>query len=197
MALDYDEKTQDRRANDGEAHDVEGCFVLELTEAQTETDGACVSSGSNNSSNRSRVRGVYIGNNTVRRSLSGLNEEGEEDQDGDSSSERLGGGEDQDQGTLAGEADSLRPDTALHSTFSVGLVGDEPSHAACEQVHPPEDGGDGSGTLGGLAELVTEVQRSGVVHREFDTEATCVLNEEQPGVDVECTGPEGLGGRDL
>jgi hypothetical protein len=51
-------------------------------------------------------------------------------------------------------------------------------------TNPSKDGSNGGGFLGGQRELVLEVKGGSVVHGQFDTEATGVLDEQEPSVQV-------------
>ena len=197
MALDEDEGRKDGRSNNGATHDDEGILVVEVTESESEADGSGVSSGTDDSRDGSSGRGVDVGDNSVRGSLGGLDEDGEEDHDDDGSSQGRSVGKDKDESSLDGKTESVDGKTSPHSALGVASVGQESSETTGEQVHPAKDGSDGGGRLGGLVEFLTEVQSSGVVHGELDSEAASVLDEEEPSVDVEGSVTEGGGGRDL
>ena len=199
VALDPDEEGEDRRADDGEAHDHEGLPVRGgvLAEGHAEADGAGVAAGSDDAGDGTGDGGVDVGDDAVRRTLGSLDEDGEQDHDEDGDAELAGVGEDEDHDALEEEEDGVDPEAAAHAVAGVALVGEVSAEAAGEEVHPPEEGGDGGGTLGGLAEAVLEVEGGGVVHGKLDAEAASVLEEEDPGVEVEGAGPEGGGGGHL
>ena len=199
MALDADEEGEDGGADDGEAHDHEGLAVAgsELAEGHAEADGSGVASGADDAGDGSGDGGVDVGDDAVAGSLGALDEEGEEDHDEDGDSEALGVGEDEDHDALEEEEDGVDPKTSTHAVLGVALVGEVSAETTGEEVHPSEEGGDGGGGLGGLGEGILEVEGGGVVHGELDAEAASVLEEEDPGVEVEGAGAEGGGGGDL
>lgn len=125
MALDPDKDTENRRSDDGEAHDHEGGPVLgsESAEGQSERNGTCVAAGTDNSGNGTGCRGVDVGDDTIGGSLGALDEDGEEDHDEDGYPKTLGVGEDKHHDSLKEEKDSLDPKATAHAILGVELVG--------------------------------------------------------------------------
>merc|ERR1719446_462476 len=197
VSLDEDDQGKNARSDNGPSHELEGGLVLEVAESESEADGSGVSSGSDDSRDGSGGRGVNVRDNSVGGTFGGLDKEGEEDHDGDGGSKGVGLGEDQDKNTFGEEADGLGPKTSTHSVVVVTDIGQESSKSTGEEVHESEDGGNGGGGFGGEFELVLEVKGGGVVHGKFDTEAAGILDEKQPGVDVEGTLTEGGSGGDF
>jgi len=197
VSLDEDDEGKTARSDNGESHKHEGILVFEVAESKAEADGSSVSSSSDDSGDGTSGRRVDVRDNSVRGSFGCLDEEGEEDHDSDGGSKGVGLGEDKDEDTFTEEADGLGPKTSTHSHVLVTDIGKEPSKTTGEEVHESEDGGNSGGGFGGELELVLEVKGGGVVHGEFDTEAAGVLDEEEPGVQVEGTLAEGRSGGDF
>ena len=193
MSLDVDENCKDSRYEDGTGHEVECLLGLQLAESKAKSDSSAVASGTNNSSNGSSDGRVNIWHNTVGGSLSTLDNGGEDDHDEDGKSKAGSVGKDEDHNSLQTQQGSLPDEASLHAHLKVHLIRYEPSNTTSEEIHPAEDGGNGSRTLRGELELGLEVRCGGIVHRELDFEAARVLNEEDPGVDVGGSGAEGGG----
>ena len=122
-------------------------------------------------------------------------EGGEDNHNNDGSRKRVTVGEDENHDSLKNEADCLPPKTSTHSHLGVGFVRDVSPNTTGEQVHPSEERGNCSGSLGVEKELLTEVEGGSVVHGELDSEAACVLDEKKPSVEVHGTSAEGSSGR--
>lgn len=193
MALDADEEGEDGGTDDGEAHDHEGLAVGggELTEGHAEADGSGVTTSTDDTGDGTGDGGVDVRDDSVAGSLGTLDEEGEEDHDEDGDTELLGISEDEDHDTLEEKEEGVDPKTSAHAGTGVGLVGEVSAETAGEEIHPAEERGDGGGGLGALAEGILEVEGGGVVHGELDAEAASVLEEEDPGVEVEGARAEG------
>ena len=119
-----------------------------------------------------------------------MHKEGEEDHDNNGSSKRVGVGKDQDQSTFTGKEDGLSPDTSSHSHAGTGNIRDESSKTTSKQVHPAEDGGNGSSRLSGLTKFVLEVKGSSIVHGQFNSKTSSILDEKDPSVEVDSTRAE-------
>mmetsp|Transcript_4096 Transcript_4096/g.6002 ORF Transcript_4096/g.6002 Transcript_4096/m.6002 type:complete len:264 (+) Transcript_4096:200-991(+) len=197
VPLDEDEETQERGRQNCGSHDNKSLLVSQLTESQSESDGSTVSSSTDNSGNGSGGRGVHVRDDTVGRSLGGLNQQGEEDHDDNGSRQSSRVGKNQNEGTLSGKKNSLDPKTTAHSHAGVGLIGHVSSSTTCKQVHPTKDGSNGGSRLSGLVELIDKVKSGGVVHGQFHSEAASVLDEQKPSVEVEGSLTEGSGGGDF
>jgi hypothetical protein len=197
MSLDVDKDGKNSGTQDSGTHDDEGILVVELTETESEADGTGVSSGTDNSGDGSSGRRVNVWDNSVTGSLSGLDENGEDNHDANGSSEVSSVGKDQDHTTLGEEEDGVDENTTTHSHAGVELVRGKSSKTTGEQVHPSKDRGDGGSRLGGLVEFFAEVEGGGVVHGQLNTEAASVLDEENPSVKIQGTVTERGSSRDL
>jgi len=187
VALDEDTQRQGSGSENGESHNHEGGFVFEVAESQSEADSSSVSSSSDDSTDGSSGGRINVWDNSVGCTLGGLDKEREEDHDGDGGSERVGLGKDQDQDTFGDQANSLGPETSTHTHLLVTVIGQESSKSTGEEIHESEDGGDGGSRFGVELELILEIEGGGIVHGQFDTEAAGVLDEQDPGVDVQGT----------
>ena len=87
-------------------------------------------------------------------------------------------GKDEDHDSLSQQEDRLSPETASHSILGISLIREEPTESTCEEIHPAEEGSDGSGTLRGQLKRCFEVARGGIVHGEFNPEAAGILDEQ-------------------
>mmetsp|Transcript_4785 Transcript_4785/g.9293 ORF Transcript_4785/g.9293 Transcript_4785/m.9293 type:complete len:442 (-) Transcript_4785:522-1847(-) len=197
MSLDVDEKGEDPRCNDCASHKVKRLLGFQLAEAEAKSNSPKVATSTDNSSNGSGDRRVDIWHNTVSGPLCRLDDRREEDHDKNSSPKRVGVGKDEYQDALYNQKTRLPNETSTHSHSSIGLVRHESTHATSKEVHPAEDGGDGSGALGGELEFGLKVGCSGIVHGKLDSEAAGVLEEKNPCVDVGGAAAEGGRGRDL
>ena len=197
VSLDDKSERQQGGSKNDESHEHEGGLVLEVAESKSEADGSSVSSGSDNTRDGSGGRRVNVWDNSVGGTFGGLDEEREEDHDGNGGSKSSSLGEDQDENTFGDQAKSVGGDTSLHSHVLVTHVREESSKTTSEQVHESEDGSDGGGGLGGELELGLEVKGGSVVHGQFNTEAASVLDEKNPGVEVEGTLTEGGSSGDI
>lgn len=197
VSLDEDDEGQGSGGDNGPSHEGEGILVGEVAESKSEADGTGVSSGSDDSGKDTGDGRVNVRDNSVGSTFGGLDKEGEEDHDSDGGSEGVGLGEDQNEDTFGDQADSLGPKTSTHSHVLVTDIGEESSKTTGEEIHESKDGSNGGGGFGGEFEFVLEVKGGGVVHGEFDTEAAGVLDEQQPGVDVQGTLAEGSSNGDL
>ncbi len=197
VALDDDTEGQDGRSQNDESHEHESSLVFEVAESKSEADSSSVSSSSDNSRDGTSGRRVNVWDNTVGGTLGGLDEEGEEDHDGDGGSKRLGLGKDQNENTFSDQAKGMGNNTSTHSHVFVSGIGEESSKTTGEQVHESENGGDGGSRFGGELENFLEVKGGSIVHGQFNTEAASVLDEKNPGVEVEGSLTEGGSGRDI
>merc|ERR550539_1790108 len=190
VTLDVDEDTEDRRSQNSKAHDIEGSLVTQLTESHTETDGTRVTTRTNDTRNGSSVGRIHVGDNTVTGTFGGLDKERKEHHDNNGTSQRVGVGKDQNKSTFGSKKDGLGPKTTTHSHLGIHEIGRPTSQTTSKQVHPTKDGGNGGGGFGGLTKFILEVKSGGIVHGQFDTEAASILDEEEPGIQVEGTSTE-------
>ena len=107
-----------------------------------------------------------------------MNETREDDHDEYGEAEFFGMGKDEDHDSLSQQEDRLSPETASHSILGISLIREEPAESTCEEIHPAEEGSNGSGTLRGKLKRYFEVARGGVVHGEFNPEAAGILDEQ-------------------
>jgi hypothetical protein len=187
MSLDVDTGGKNSGRQDSGTHDDEGILIVELTETESEAYSTGVSSSTDNSGDGSSGWRVNVWNNTVAGSLSGLNENGEDNHDANGSGKVSSVGKDQDHSTLSEKEDGMNENTTTHSHAGVELIGGKSSETTSEKVHPAKDRGDGSSGFGGLVELFAEVKGGSVIHGQLNTEAASVLDEKNPSVQVQST----------
>ena len=197
MSLDEDEDGEDGGTNNGTSHHNKGGLVVQLTETHSKADGTRVSSSSDNTGDRSSVWWVNVWYNTIRGTFSGLDKEGEKDHNNNGSCKSSRVGEHQNEDTFGQKENGLGPEASTHSALGVGPVRDETTKTTGKEIHPTEDGCDGGGGLSRLSKLVLEVEGSGVVHGQLNTEAASVLKEEDPSVDIHGSVTEGGSSRDF
>mmetsp|Transcript_14270 Transcript_14270/g.25460 ORF Transcript_14270/g.25460 Transcript_14270/m.25460 type:complete len:308 (+) Transcript_14270:250-1173(+) len=197
MSLNGNEKGEESRCNDGATHEVKSLQSFHLTEAKSKPHSSKIATSTHNSSNGSSNGRVNIRHNPIGGPLGRLDNGGEKDHDYNGDRKRVGVGKDEHECTLNNEKSSLPDETTPHSHSGVEVIRYVSTHAASEEVHPAEDRGNGGGTLGCELKLALKVGCSSIVHRELDSEATGVLDEEDPGVDVRCAAAEGCCSRDL
>ena len=197
VSLDADNKGEQGRSHNGEAHNVEGILVGQLTETKSEADSTGVTTSTNDTGNRASAWGVDVRDNSIAGTFSGLDTQREEDHDNNGTSQFVGVSENYNQGPLEEQKEGLCPETSSHTPFCVALVTGESAQTTSEKVHPAKDGGNGSGRFSGLTELILEVKSSGVVHGKFNTEAAGVLDKQKPSVKVHGTTTERSSGRNL
>jgi len=68
---------------------------------------------------------------------------------------------------------------------------EEPTETAGEEVHPSEDRGNGGSLFCRLTKLILKVQSSSIVHGQLYSEATGVLEEQDPRIEVDGARTEG------
>mmetsp|Transcript_12382 Transcript_12382/g.19728 ORF Transcript_12382/g.19728 Transcript_12382/m.19728 type:complete len:394 (-) Transcript_12382:89-1270(-) len=197
MSLDANEKGSKTRCDNHSSHEVEGLQCVQLAESKSKADSTHVTTSTNNTSNRSSNGRVDIGDNSVGGALGSLDNSGEKDHDDNGSRKRVRVGKDEYQATLNSKKHCLPDETTAHAHPGIGLIRNKATNTTSEKVHPAEDGGNGSRSLGGKLELGPEIGCSGVVHGELNPKAARVLEEEDPGVDVHGTATEGGSSGDL
>ena len=197
MSRNVEKDREDARCQNGAAHNDKGVSVFQLPKGQTKPHGTSVASGSDNSRNGPGGGWVNVGDNGVHGSLGGLDKDGEKDHDDNGRSECVGIGKDQNEGSLAGKAKSVKEESSAHAETDIEMIRRVSAQSARKQIHPSKDGGNGRGRFGGLVKLFLKVQSGRVVHGEFDAKAARVLDKENPRVEVECAGATGRRGRHL
>mmetsp|Transcript_3240 Transcript_3240/g.4897 ORF Transcript_3240/g.4897 Transcript_3240/m.4897 type:complete len:297 (-) Transcript_3240:572-1462(-) len=196
MSSNANQNGRSSSSKNRESHDVEsGLNAIKLTEAKSEAHGTYISSGSNNSRDGPSSRRVYVRDDTIGGSLSGLNEGRKDDQNEDGQSKILSLCENQYHRSLNAETNGLPDETSTHSKLRVHFIAGKSSKTTGEKIHPSKNRGDCGGTLSRLKKLLLEVRSGSVVHGKLNSETASIVDEKQPSVEIQGTSAEGRGSR--
>ena len=85
--------------------------------------------------------------------------------------------------TIRGDSECLRE--SLLTPFSIASVTDITTQTSRKEIHPSKDGSNRGGSLGSQTKLLFKVKSGCVVHGDFDAKAACVLDKDEPRVDIQ------------
>mmetsp|Transcript_24951 Transcript_24951/g.42700 ORF Transcript_24951/g.42700 Transcript_24951/m.42700 type:complete len:590 (+) Transcript_24951:659-2428(+) len=187
--VEADEQHQSSGTSAGATNNqIGGILPVVLTKGlvhETPANGTQVATSADQTRHDTSVLGVNEGDNTVRSTLRGLDEAGEDDENDDSQPQHSDEAVDNQHATATGHTDHADPEASTQVVSGSGLVGHPTTDGSGEQIHQTKAGGDetGSGLL--QVELVLQVRRHRVIHVQLDSEAAGVDNDQNPDNVVE------------
>lgn len=133
----------------------------------------------------------------IRRTFRRLDKDRKEHQNHNRGGQTVAVGKDNDHGPFHAQNKALPSQPSRHAPVRIAFVTHVASHATCKQIHPSKDGRNGGGVFGAQTKFLPKIESGGIVHGNFHTKATRVLNKQQPGIDIPDTVPKGLGHVDM